>query len=52
MLQSPMGEQIEQAVWLDFSMSNNEAILFLVFTSGFDLSFFFPFSFYSGDSRT
>ena len=25
MLQSPMGEQIEQAVWLDFSMSNNEA---------------------------
>ena len=25
MLQSPMGEQIEQAVWLDFLMSNNEA---------------------------
>ena len=25
MLQSPMGEQIEQAVWLGFSMSNNEA---------------------------
>ena len=24
MLQSPMGEQIEQVVWLEFSMSNNE----------------------------
>ena len=24
MLQSPMGEQIEQVVWLEFSMSNND----------------------------